>query len=252
MFTSKLVVGTVLVGTLLASRGWATAQTNAKEHCDGCDVAFSFTTSSDGSQLRATGAGGVVVQKRLNREGLRIDISTSGDAVEIIARVDGTISMSRGEQSVVVRPESVLAEYDAKVQQLVAGSAAVDGLERMVLALRNNNKPEAMSVMASFALLRSLQGDETGNALLATRSAQRRNQGGLRLAQHQRGDDTTVNDCWDEYERTVDRNYQRYSQCLRDYWWAQPVQYACGLEWAMVAELALFRLISCSGGFPIG
>ena len=53
-------------------------------------------------------------------------------------------------------------------------------------------------------------------------------------------------------ERTLDRNYDRYSRCLRDYWWNQPVQYACGLEFAMVAELALFRRDLLLGRFPGG
>ena len=44
----------------------------------------------------------------------------------------------------------------------------------MVQALRHSNRPEAMSVLATFALLRSLHGDTTGNTLLAQRTEHRR------------------------------------------------------------------------------
>jgi hypothetical protein len=136
------------------------------------------------------------------------------------------------------------------VSRLLGESAAIEGLERMVQAVRTSKRPEAMSVLATFALLRSLQGDTMGNTLLAQATEQRRVVSLVPVAQPSRSGNS-VDDCWAEYERTLDRNYDRYSRCLRDYWWNQPVQYACGLEFAMVAELALFHVIACSGGFPV-
>ena len=176
-------------------------------------------------------------------------MSAAADAVEIVASLDGTVTIGRRGNTIVVKPESVLSDYETSVKALTANSAAVDGLQRMVLALRHSDRPESTSILASFALLRALHGDDTGNALLAQRSLKRPGPGMLPIAAQTRAGDT-VSDCWDEYQRALSRNHDRYNRCLSDYWWNQPVQYACGLEFAMVAELALFRLISCSGGFP--
>jgi hypothetical protein len=190
------------------------------------------------------------MDKRADRGGLRISVSVPGDAVEIVGALDGTVTLGRRGKTIIVRPENVLSDYQTSVKALTADSAAVEGLQRMVLALRHSLRPEATSVLASFALLRALHGDDTGNTLLAQRSLKRPGAAVLPIAAQTRAGDT-VSDCWDEYERALSRNHDRYNTCLRDYWWNQPVQYACGLEFAMLAELALFRLISCAGGFPL-
>ena len=195
------------------------------------------------------GGSGVVLDKWMGREGLTITISALGDNLRIVASRDGVVTMTRRGSVVKVHPDSALAGYQAQVRELIAGSAAVEGLERMVVAVRNSGRAQALSVVASFALLRALQGDDTGKSLLAQYNTRPRR--GIVPVAAQTREGSTVNDCWDEYERTLARNSQRYTRCLLDYWWAQPVQYACGLEFAMVAELALFSLISCSGGFPI-
>lgn len=248
----KCVMGIVVAGTIVASEGLAVAQQPRNDACGGCDVTFSVAITPEGSRLTAVGGDGVIVDKRMDRQGLSISVSSSTDVIEIAAATNGTVTVARKGKVVTVEPGSVLRDYEAAVRELTADSAAVNGLERMVMALRHSERPEALSVLASFALIRALHGDDTGNTLLAQRTPKRRHSRLLQIAQHQRGDETTVGDCWAEYERTLDRNYARYSQCLRDFWWNQPVQYACGLEFAMVAELALFRVIACAGGFPIG
>jgi hypothetical protein len=186
----------------------------------------------------------------MKSNGLFISISAPGDQIDLVAETTGRVTIRRRGNVVAVNPADVLADYQSKVTALTMDSAAVQGLERMVVALRHSARPEALSVLASFALLRSLHGDDTGNALLA----QQGRNAGARIrpvaAQQTRAGDV-VTDCWAEYERTLSRNFDRYSTCLREYWWNQPVQYACGLEFAMVGELALFRVISCSGGFPL-
>ena len=247
----KYVAGIVVAGAIVVSSGGASAQTPKKD-CLECDVAFSVAVTPEGSELKAIGSnGGVVIEKRVDRQGLRVSMSSSGDAVHIVAALNGTVTISRGGKVITVKPDSVLADHETSVKALTAGSAAVAAFERLVLALPNGNRPEVMSVLASFALLRALHGDATGNALLAERGPKPRGPSFLPIAQRERGDSTTVGYCWDEYETTLWRNSDRYNRCLRDYWWNQPVQYACGLEFAMVAELALFRLISCAGGFPL-
>jgi hypothetical protein len=248
MTSLQFVRGVLAIG-MLAAPGAAGAASHRTE-CADCMVNFRVEATPTGPRVTAAGARGVVLDKRVGREGLTITISAMGDTLQLLAAADGTITVTRPGRVVTVRPTSVLADYQAQVRDLLAGSAAVDGLERMVHAVRDSSRAQASSVLASFALLRALQGDNSGNTLLAQVLPQRRQPAIVRVAAQTR-EGSTVNDCWDEYERTLERNSTRYRQCLVDYWWAQPVQYACGLEFAMVAELALFRLISCSGGFPI-
>lgn len=241
----------MVVMSLFVAMGAPQAQNRASGGCADCNVEFRFGTGPEGSWLTAAGSDGTKLEKRVSRSGLSIALSARGDVVHVTTAGNGTVTVERRGQVVTVEPEDVLADYAEPVSTLLRESAAVEGLDRMVQALRHNNRPEAMSVLATFALLRSLHGDATGNTMLTQRTERRRTFTLATAAQHSR-DGTTVGDCWDEYERTLDRNYDRYSRCLRDYWWNQPVQYACGLEFAMVAELALFRVISCSGGLPIG
>ena len=246
----KVRAGMVVMG-LFVAMGAPQAQNRGSGGCADCNVEFRFGTSPQGSWLIAAGSDGTTLEKRVSRSGLSIALSARGDAVRVTTADNGTVTVERRGQGVTVEPEDVLADYAEPVSTLLRESAAVEGLDRMIQALRHNNRPEAMSVLATFALLRSLHGDATGNTLLSQRAERRRTATLATAAQHSR-DGTTVGDCWFEYERTLDRNYDRYSRCLRDYWWNQPVQYACGIEFAMVAELALFRVISCSGGIPIG
>ena len=199
----------------------------------------------------ATSGDGTRLEKRVGPSGLSIALAAADDVVRVAGTSSGMVTVERGGSAVTVRPDHALSDYAENVAKLLRQSAALEGLERMVQALRQSNRPEAMSVLATFALLRSLHGDDTGNTLLSQRIEGRRTVSVATVAQLAR-DGTTVGDCWYEYERTLQRNFDRYSTCLRDYWWNQPVQYACGLEFAMVAELALFNVIACSGGFPVG
>ena len=248
MTSVRFGCGVMLMTMIAAPSPLGAASPPAAGGCTDCAVRFHAEVTPTAGRIVASGAGGVVLDKRMDSKGLAITISAAGDTLRIVAASNGVVTLTRRDQVVTVRPESTTADYQSQVRELIAGSAAVEGLDRMVLAVRNARRPQAASVMATFALLRSLQGDQTGNTLLA-QSTTRDRYGIVRIGQTRAG--STVNDCWDEYERTLSRNSDRYSRCLRDYWWAQPVQYACGLEFAMVAELALFSLISCSGGFPI-
>lgn len=249
MTSLRVVCGVLLIG-MVAPKAVNAAPQRATDTCVGCDVRFSAEVTPSASRVTASGAGGVVLDKRVDGDGLAVTISAAGDTLRIVTGVDGTVTATRLGKVVTVRPETAVADYQGEMRELLAGSAALDGIERMVHAVREKNRAQALSVLATFALLRALQGDDTGNALLAQHMPQRRGYGIVRIGGQTR-EGSTVIDCWVEYERALDRNSRRYEQCLRDYWWAQPVQYACGLEFAMVAELALFSLISCSGGFPI-
>lgn len=242
-------VGMVLAGLLLGM-GTPEARERGHESCVECKVEFRFGAGPEGSWLTAT-SNGTTLQKRVGPSGLSIELSAQGDIVRVTAASSGSVTVERDGSLVTVQPDAVLADYAESVSRLLRQSAAVEGLERMVQSLRYSERPEAMSVTATFALLRSLHGDSTGNTLLSQRVERRRRVSLATAAQNSR-DGTSVVDCWLEYERSLNWSFERYSRCLRDYWWNQPVQYACGLEFAMVAELALFRVISCSGGFPIG
>ncbi len=245
------VAGIAIAVLIVSSGGVAAAQHATKANCVDCDVTFHASATPDGSQLKAS-IGGIVLRKQLNRQGLRIHIASAEDVVEIAAGLNGTVTIERQGKVVNVRPDSALSDFETSVKALTNGSSALAGLERMALRLQGSRRPEAMSVLASFALVRALHGDPAGNALLAQQTDPRRGGGLLNVKQQTRAGDATVDACWSEYEGTLYRNHERYNRCLRDYWWNQPVQYACGLEFAMVAELALFRVIACSGGFPIG
>ena len=250
MTSVKLGVGMVVVGLMLATAA-PTAQQVARDPCVNCQVTFQFGSGPEGSWLIASSGDGATLSKRVSRSGLSINLSAVGDSIDVTAASTGTVTLARKGVVIVVEPDDVLADHAEGVSRLLGESAAIEGLERMVQAVRTSKRPEAVSVLATFALLRSLQGDTTGNTLLA-RATEHRRAARLVPATLQTRAGDTVEDCWAEYERTLDRNYERYSRCLRDYWWAQPVQYACGLEFAMVAELALFHVIACSGGFPVG
>jgi hypothetical protein len=246
----KLGVGMAAVGLMLGA-GAPTAQQLARDQCVNCELTFQFGSGPEGSWLIASSGDGATLSKRVSRSGLSINLSAVGDSVDVTAASTGTVTLARRGVVITVEPDDVLADHAEGVSRLLEESAAIDGLERMVQTVRFSKRPEAMSVLATFALLRSLQGDTTGNTLLAQATEHRR-AASLVPAALQTRSGNTVDDCWAEYERTLNRNYDRYSRCLRDYWWNQPVQYACGLEFAMVAELALFHVIACSGGFPVG
>jgi hypothetical protein len=246
----KLGMGMVVVGLMLAT-GAPTAQPVARDGCLTCQVSFQLGGDPEGSWLIASSGDGATLSKRVSRSGLSISLSAVGDSVDVTAASTGTVTLARRGVVITVEPNDVLADHAEGVSRLLGESAAIEGLGRMVQAVLTSKRPEAMSVLATFALLRSLQGDTTGNTLLAQATERRRAVSLVPASQPSRSGNT-VDDCWAEYERTLDRNYDRYSRCLRDYWWNQPVQYACGLEFAMVAELALFHVIACSGGFPVG
>ena len=249
MTRGKFTAGMVVVGVVLAM-GAPAAQEVAREECATCNVNFQFGSGPEGTWFTASSADGTSLTKRVGKFGLSVTLTANADTVHLTANSFGTVTVARRGVVIAVEPEDVLSDYASKVSQLLEQSAAILGLERMVQAMRFSKRPEAVSVLATFAMLRSLQGDTTGNALLAERTQQLRRPSVVPVAQTRDG--TTVENCWAEYERTLNRNYDRYSRCLRDYWWNQPVQYACGIEFVMVAELALFNVIACSGGFPVG
>jgi hypothetical protein len=209
------------------------------------------TVRQGNSATLSVSARGVTFEKALGVDVVTVRIAAENDRLELETRASGSITVRRRGVSRTVRVGHATPDAAANIIALLRDSGAARGLGRLVLAVESSNRPEAIAVISSFALLRSLQGDIAGNQLLAERLRQSQSSRPFRPVAQTRAGDTVVEECWIEYERTLTRNLDRYNRCLTDYWWAQPVQYACGIEFAMIAELAVFRLISCTGGLPV-
>ena len=249
MSTRMLLAGWVVLF------GMASASASAQPHPPGrreaaAKVRFTFSKSPDAATLAAEGLG-ARLSKRASRSGVVTTISAEGDQLELTATPDGVVTLKRGARVVIVRADATLADHGPQVRALTEGSAALRSLNLLTRAVMHTQSPHAFSVLATSALVRALHGDDAGNDLLAQKIGDHRAARLRTVAQVRRDGENTVWGCYEEYERTLDRNLERYNTCLREYWWAQPIQYACGLEFALIAELAIFRLISCTGGFPL-
>ena len=248
--TSRSIGFVIAVAMVLASTAAHAQPGTARQFSDG-DITYTVTRSAAKVLLRAEGRG-ARLEKSASRDGIYVFVGSSTDAFELSVS-SRAVQVKRGGQEAVVQFDQPHADHSTELQEILRNSDASKALDRLAAAADASARPEAASVLATLALVRALEGDPTGNRLLAEKLRRRQKAVVVRQAAQRtrEGEGAVVDACWEEYQRVLDRNLVRYDACLRDYWWLQPVQYACGLEFAMVAELAMFRLISCVGGMPV-
>jgi hypothetical protein len=119
----KLGVGMVVVGLMLATAA-PTAQPVARDGCLKCQVSFQFGGDPEGSWLIASSGDGATLSKRVSRSGLSINLSASGDSVEVTAASTGTVTLARRGVVITVEPNDVLADH---AEGRIASTGGVGG-----------------------------------------------------------------------------------------------------------------------------
>ncbi len=210
------------------------------------DVTFTIGVLPGESTLRAEGKG-ITFFKRLTADRVHVRIDVPGDWFALDAGTTGTARLTRNGKSMTLSMTAAREEV-AKAQQFAAGSKALAGFESLASALDSSTRPEAQSVLTSFALLHAVRGSVAPARELA-RTVQAMHAGNARRASWKTGEEMPYA-CWIDYATTVSLYTAEYSQCYLDYGWIPGLQAVCTFEWVVRVELAWFWLIGCSGGFP--
>ena len=213
------------------------------------EVKFTVAASTGEATLVAE-APGVRFEKRFTADRVWIRVETAADMIEFEADTAGVVRLARPGKSrrfrMGVKPEARVQQ----AQDLTAGSAALMAFESLASVLEASERPEAQSVVTSYALVQSVRGGNAPARDLARRIRNRAKVPAVRVAFGGRsGDD--ARDCWSTYEYTVTVYSYELEACQSAGWW-NPFQWsACNFEYTLKSELAFFGVISCSGGLPI-
>jgi hypothetical protein len=252
----RLLVGMITIGMLawpaLASADSAAAACSApvatplsSSHQDG-DVLFKLGSSPKGSTLQAKGKG-ITFSKRLTAEGVRVQIDVPGDSVALEAAPNGTARLFRNGKTLRVRMTTA-GDDTERVHRFLAGSKALLAFESLSLALEASTRPEAQSVLTSFALVHAVRGSGAPARVLAnvvkTRQAARMLRASSRIGEE------GPEQCWTEYSMTMNTYLTEFDTCYRNYGWVPGMNAVCAFEFVVKAELAWFWVIGCSGGVP--
>jgi hypothetical protein len=238
----KLLFGVaLLVGLMPVARPEAAPAKSA------ADARLTSSTASGESILRAEGKG-VIFSKRVGKDRVVMHLEVPRDRIDLEVNMDGTVRIVRNGKVVAAQMKSDTASAVARIQKLTSGSSALAGFEALVAGVANDQRAEAQSLRVSHALLHVVRGNNAPAMAFRTRGASRSASGVVRaMALVEEGPSA----CWAEYEVTVDRYNVQFNDCISDYWWIPGWNAACGLQFAIQAELAWFWVISCSGGMPV-
>lgn len=210
------------------------------------DVTFTVGVRPGESTLRAEGKG-ISFLKRLTADRVVVRIDVPGDWFELDASPAGAARLTRNGKSIKLHLTAT-GDDVAKAQKFAAGSKALAGLESLAATLESSTRPEAQSVLTSFALLHVVRG-----SLAPARSVAKTIQ-----AQQAKNFTRAAWDveeqplhCWMQYAIEMNEALHVLDQCYQSYGWLPGMATVCGFEWVIKAELAWFWLIACSGGMPI-
>ena len=211
------------------------------------DVTFTIGGLPGESTLRAD-AKGMSFFKRITADRVQVRIEVPGDSFELEAGTAGMARLKRNGKSTLLSMTATKWEV-AKAQQFAAGSKALAAFESLATALESSSRPEAQSVLTSFALLHAVRGNVTPARDLAKAVQARQAANAKRAAWS--GREEMPYDCWLSYAVTVGEYLVEYAECNLDYGWIPGMVAVCTFEWTVKVELAWFWLIGCSGGFPV-
>ncbi|MEW6319881.1 MAG: hypothetical protein AB1635_02205 [Acidobacteriota bacterium] len=212
------------------------------------EVLFTVAATAGGTTLVAEG-GGLTVEKTHDGQTLRVRLSYRGEVVELAAG-DDEVRVSRGRRSARGSWRRDPSGLVQRVQAIALGSAALRQFDLMATHLAASDRPEALSVLTTHALVRTVVGDVTAARGLASR-VRARARPAVRAAALLADGEAGPAACWDEYQRDVVRYTYEYEMCVEENRW-NPVRWgACGFVYILKAELAMTWLISCSGGLPV-
>lgn len=211
-----------------------------------------FTVVAAPGEARLTAEGPAVKFEKVSSEaGIAVRIEAAGDVIEFHTNTMGLFDLKRGGKTKKYRTRELKADHLDAVQTLVAGSAAMQAFESLANALEESDRPEAISVLTTYALVNVLRGNSAGTRTLVRKLKARTEKNLRQVAQRTRGDGGGPDACWDAYEGSVYRLALELDRCMRDNLWNPFMQAACSAEWLIRAELAWTWLIACSGGLPV-
>ena len=239
----KLLFGVaLLVGLMPVARPEAAPAKSA------AGARLTSSTANGESILQAEGKG-VIFSKRVGKDRVVMRLEVPRDRIDLEVNMDGTVRLVRNGKVVTAKMKSDTASAVARIQKLTSGSSALAGFEALVAGVANDQRAEAQSLRVSHALLHVVRGNNAPAMAFRTRAASRSDSGVVRAMAL--GAEEGPSACWAEYEVTVDRYNVQFNDCISDYWWIPGWTAACGLQFAVQAELAWFWVISCSGGMPV-
>ncbi len=211
------------------------------------DVTFTVGVLPGESTLRAEGKG-ITFLKRLTADRVHVRIDVPGDSFALEAGPTGAARLTRNGKTLKLQMTAAGDEV-AKAQRFAAGSKALAGFESLAAALESSARPEAESVLTSFALLHAIRGNVTPARALAKAVEARQTANAKRASWANR--EEMPYECWINYAVTVAQYLAEYSECYLNWGWIPGMQAVCTFEWTIRAELAWFWLIGCSGGMPV-
>jgi hypothetical protein len=239
----RLLLGVVLLAGIVSPSAWPEAA--APKPAAG--TTFTAGWIKNEPTLRVEGRG-VKLFKRVGRDRVSIRVEVKGDVVELQADVAGKVRIGRQGRFLDLQMQDEFGASVAKVQKLMAGSPALDGLEGLVASMAGDDRQEVRSVLTSYALLHAVRGSAAPTRSVANGLT---SVAGGRAARASLGREEGPFACWAEYASTVSNYLVEFNSCLDSYWWIPGWTSACAFQFSLQSELAWFWLISCSGGMPV-
>lgn len=210
------------------------------------NVTFTIRLLAGESTLRAE-ATGITFLKRLTADRVHVRIDVPGDSFELEAGATGAARVTRNGKSLTL--QMTANGEAAKAERFAAGSKALAGFDALAAALESSTRPEAQSVLTSFALVHAVRGSGAPARALAKAANARQSVGAVRASV--KSGEEMQDHCWNKYVNSVNQYSYEFDQCYRDYGWIPGMNAACAFEFSIKAELAWFAVISCAGGFPL-
>jgi hypothetical protein len=238
----RMLLGIAVLAGIITPSAWPAAAPRVA----GGDTTFTVGWDKDAPTLRVEGRG-VKFFKRVDRERVSIRLEVPGDVVELEAAKTGAVRIGRKGRFVRLQMKDNFEAGIAKVQKLMAGSKALDGLDGLVASLAANDSLSAQSLRSSHSLMNAVRGVTVSATVTPPASGRVRNAMFTTASNGGEGPGA----CWAEYAMTVNQYNYDFNECISDYWWIPGWTVACGFQWALQSELAFFWLLSCSGGMPV-
>lgn len=239
----RLLLGVALLAGIVTPGAWLEAAPGKAAD----ETTFTLGWVGDEPTLRAEGRG-VKFFKRVGRDKVAIRVEVPGDVVELEAQISGAVRVGRKGRVLRLQMKDHFEASIAKVQQLMAGSTALAGLEGLVASIEANDRQEARSVLTSYALLHAVRGSAAPTRSVLTTA---RPTAGNGFARASLGREEMPYACWMEYVGTVADYMVEFNSCVDSYWWIPGWPALCAFQFTVQTELAWFWLLSCSGGMPV-
>lgn len=213
------------------------------------DVTFTLAASIGESTLVAR-APSVTFEKRLTKDRVSLRVRSGGDELSVDVERDGATRVGRRGKTRALKASDRPEERMRRVQELLAGSTAMLAFEGLAAYLEASDKPEAVSVVTSYALVQALRGSAAPAQALARRIKARAAAGMKRTAGLTGGEESVIV-CWAEYAYALLTFATEYEGCVNDWWWNPIAQAGCAFVYLLQGDLAFFNALACAGGLPI-